>query len=496
MLPFAVTVTVPVLVVSPAAMVRVVALDRPKSPATAGPTAAAVTVTVVASLDGPDSVAVTVDTPPVSEIDAGASTRATPGASSSSVMVRVTSGGFVAPWLLAAVPDTLTCLFGASVGLSTAVTVTVPALVVTPAAMVRVLALDRLKSPATAPVVATSAAATVTVVASLDGRSSVAVTVDTPPSSAIDVADKASATVGAASSSVMVRVASGGFATLLPPAAVPETVTVLFGASVVLSTAVTVTVPVLVTSPAAMVRVVALDRLKSPATAPDAATSAADTVTVTASLDAPDSVAVTVDTPPFSDTDAGFSDSVTVGAASSSVMVRVTSGGSATLLPPVAVPETVTDLSGESTSLPLAVTVTVPVLVTSPAAMIKVVALDRSKSAATAPVPADAETVTVTAALDAPDSVAVTVDTPPVSEIEVGDSTSATVGSVSPWSVRVSVAPVTAPVPWPLASVAVTVPERPALPWWTVSFTAVTVAVSVAAVVSPAGIVMVASPTV
>ena len=451
-------------------------------------------MTVEGSDDGCDRVALTVEVPPFSDTDDGFSDSVTVGAASSSGMVRVTSDGLVAPWLLTAVPDTLTCLSGASVVLSTAVTVTVPALVVTPAAMVRVVALDRSKSAATAPVVVTSAAATVTVVASLDGRSSVAVTVDTPPSSAIDVADKASVTVGAASSSVMVRVASGGFATLLPPAAVPETVTVLFGASVGLSTAVTVTVPVLVIEPAAMVRVVVALKVKSPCTAPVPA--AAEIVTVTASLDAPDSVAVTADTPPSSVIDEGASTSATVGKSSSSVMVRVTSGGSATLLPPVAVPETVTDLFGESTVLPFAVTVTVPVLVTSPAAMVRVVALDRPKSAATAPVPADAETVTVTAALDAPDSVAVTVDTPPVSEIEVGDSTSATVGNVSPWSVRVSVAPVTAPVPWPLASVAVTVPERPALPWWTASFTAVTVAVSVAAVVSPAGIVMVASPTV
>ena len=84
--------------------------------------------------------------------------------------------------------------------------------------------------------------------------------------------------VGASSSSVIVSVASAGFATP-PPLAVAETVTVLFGASTSLSTAVMVTVPVLEVAPAAMVRVVPL-RVKSLAIAGD--TAAAATVRVTA----------------------------------------------------------------------------------------------------------------------------------------------------------------------------------------------------------------------
>ena len=57
------------------------------------------------------------------------------------------------------------------------------------------------------------------------------------------------------SSSVMVNVWLAGFATP-PPLAAPETVTVLFGASTLLSTAVMVTAPVLAVDPAAIVSVV------------------------------------------------------------------------------------------------------------------------------------------------------------------------------------------------------------------------------------------------
>ena len=133
-------------------------------------------------------------------------------------------------------------------------------------------------------------------------------------------------------------------------------------------------------------------------------------------------------------------------AVSSSARVRVAADGFAALLPPADVPETVTDLLGESTALPFAVTVTKPALVVAPAAIVRVVAVLRAKSPATAPVPAAAATVTVTASLDAPDKVAVTVETPPVSEIDEDDNTSATVGNVSS-SVKVSAAPVTAPAP-------------------------------------------------
>ena len=51
----------------------------------------AVTVTVVAATEACDSVAVTVETPPFSEIDAGDSDSVTPGAPSLSVVVTDTS---------------------------------------------------------------------------------------------------------------------------------------------------------------------------------------------------------------------------------------------------------------------------------------------------------------------------------------------------------------------------------------------------------------------
>ena len=70
------------------------------------------------------------------------------------------------PWLLFAVADTLTALFGASTVLSLAVIVTVPLLDVWPAAMVSALFMLSAKSPATAG--GNASAETVTVVVWLD----------------------------------------------------------------------------------------------------------------------------------------------------------------------------------------------------------------------------------------------------------------------------------------------------------------------------------------
>ena len=316
-----------------------------------------------------------------------------------------------------------------------------------------------MKSAATAPVPAT--APTVTVNASLDLPDSVAVTVVLPPVSETEEDDSARVRVGRVSSSVSVRVTFVGAATPLPPVAVPETVTDLSGEWTSLPLAVIVTSPLLAVAPAAMVRVFSAERPKSAATAPVPAS--APTVTVTASLDLPDSVAVTDATPPVSEIEDGDSASATVGRVSSSLSVRVTFDGATTLLPPVAVAETVTDLSGAWISLSLAVTVTSPALAVAPAAMVRVFAAERSKSAATAPVPAAASTVTVTAWLDLPDRVAVTDATPPFSETDAGDNASATVGNASS-SVSVSAAPVTSPAPWSLTMLAVTSVERPALP--------------------------------
>ena len=157
-------------------------------------------------------------------------------------------------------------------------------------------------------------------------------------------------------------------------------------------------------------------------------------------------------------------------------MVNVTLDGADTP-PPDAVAETVTDLSGPSVVSATAVNVTVPALVVSPDAMVSVFALESVK---TLP---EAATVSVTAALDARFKRAVTVETPPDSEIDEGESANVATGVASS-SVKVRLGPVTAPTPWVLAAVPVTVTLR--LPTLSMaSFTAVIVTLSVAFDISP-----------
>ena len=224
------------------------------------------------------------------------------------------------PWLFSTVPVTVTDRSSAlSTPSSTAVIVTLSAaFAVSPAAIVMAASDPTVYAPSTA--------VTVTVVAALDARVNVAVTVVVPPSSEMALSATVSTTPGAPSSSSIVSVTSAGTATPLSPPTVADTVTSLSGASTALSTAVTVTAPVLVVAPAAMVSVFVLDRLKSVAAAFVPAVAA--TVSVTVLLDARFSVAVTVADPGFvpscSAMAAGLSTSVTVGAPSSSVSVRPT----------------------------------------------------------------------------------------------------------------------------------------------------------------------------
>ena len=107
----AVTVTVPVLLVAPAAMLSVFALDRLKSPATAFVPAAAATVSVTASLDARFRLAVTVVfpgfVPLFSSIVSGLSTSVAVGVASSSVRVRLAPVTVPTPWLFCAVPLTV-----------------------------------------------------------------------------------------------------------------------------------------------------------------------------------------------------------------------------------------------------------------------------------------------------------------------------------------------------------------------------------------------------
>ena len=138
-----------------------------------------------------------------------------------------------------------------------------------------------------------------------------------------------------------------------------------------MSCAVTVTVPALVVAPAAMVKVVAVLSVKSFPIVPGPAVAA--TVSVVAAIVGCESVAVTVDTSPFSRIEGGVRTSVAVAVASSSVKVKVASGGSATPWPPTAVPETVTGRSAASTALSVPRSVTSPALVVAPAAMVSVV---------------------------------------------------------------------------------------------------------------------------
>ena len=135
----AVIVTVPVLVVAPAAIVSVALALSAKSELVAGDTGVAETVIVVAALDARFRLAVTVVVPPFSPTEAGDKARVTVGGSSSSVMVSVTSAGSVMPCVLDASPWIVMVLSGASTSLLTAVIVTVPVLVVAPAAIVSVV---------------------------------------------------------------------------------------------------------------------------------------------------------------------------------------------------------------------------------------------------------------------------------------------------------------------------------------------------------------------
>ena len=96
----------------------------------------------------------------------------------------------------------------------------------------------------------------VMIVSALEALLRVAVTVVVAAFSEIELSDSASLTVGAPSSSSMVSVWLDGLATPLPPLAIAEMVTDLFGESAWSLLAAMVTVPELVVAPAAMVNVV------------------------------------------------------------------------------------------------------------------------------------------------------------------------------------------------------------------------------------------------
>ena len=188
-----------------------------------------------------------------------------------------------------------------------------------------------------------------------------------PSSPAFVSTDRVSA-VGVSSSSTMVSVFAAGTAIPCPPEAVADTVTVLSGASMLLSTAARVTTPVLVRLPAAMVSALPAC-VKSPATAGD--TAAADTVSVTAALEARSSVAVTalvpLVAPPFSSMLGRESTRLTTGRPSLSSRV-IAAGVTAT---PESVPSTLIVSSGSSTASSVGVSVKSTLPLACPAAMVR-----------------------------------------------------------------------------------------------------------------------------
>ena len=211
---------------------------------------------VVAAPDVPESVAVTTATPPASEIDLGATASVTSGVASSSTMVSVTFGGLSTLPPAAIVPETDRATSAESTLSGFAVIVTVPVLAVCPAATISsVFALTSKSSLLSGdngfatPTVSVTAADAV-----LDRP---AVTVATPPASAIEAEDSIRLARAAPSSSrITTNGASSGSLEISTPwlfDATPVTATILSPSPASLSfTAVTVTCPVLVLAPAAM----------------------------------------------------------------------------------------------------------------------------------------------------------------------------------------------------------------------------------------------------
>ena len=118
--------------------------------------------------------------------------------------------------------------------------------------------------------------------------------------------------------------------------------------------------------------------------------------------------------------EAGLRSILTVGAESSSRMVSVWPEGALTPSPPLTAADTVTDLSGASTSLFTPVMVTAPLLLVAPAAMVKVSLEEMVKSPLAAGGTGLADTVRVTASEEGPLREAVTLAAPPSSLMEEG----------------------------------------------------------------------------
>ena len=248
----AVIFTSPPLAVCPAAMVSTRFAPSVKSSTVAGGSGAAVTHRVVSALEAALSVAVITLSPCASPIRSGDSSSSRVGVASSSRISSTRAAGAMAPLPPATVAATRTCLSGESVASSSAAMRTVPVLAVCPAVIVSVVPCCAKYDPAAG---ACGVAATVSVVSSLEARSSVACTRLAPPFSAMDGGASTSVTRGVVSPSRMVSNCAAGAAIPLPPATVAATRTCLSGESTLSSSASMRTVPALAVCPAAIVSV-------------------------------------------------------------------------------------------------------------------------------------------------------------------------------------------------------------------------------------------------
>ena len=413
-----------------------VGIVRVASTALAAPSVTVRVTTVSADSGPPSSMPVTVRrlAPPFSATLSGDTVSVMPvdgvaDGSSSSAMFRVCSDGCAIPCVLVATPETSTSRSGWSMVLSLAVTVTVPVLSVAPAAIRRTLFELSVKSfPSAA---STGAAETAITVSSLEARSSFAITVLFPPFSGIEAGVRTSVACGVSSLSLIVTVA--GFT--VSPVAVPRTVTVSSGSSMLSSTGISVNVSAPLAAFAGIVIVKAGTAPKSvPAVAVPPATEIRTAVSVLCTPPSSVAVAVTVRALPVASSATSSGDTVRVipvADTSSSLMVSVCGAGPVDPCVFVTMPETVTLLTPSTTLLLFAaLIVTVPVLSVAPSAIVRVVPV-KEKSAAAVFVPAAAETVIVVSSLDGRSSVAVTVLLPPFSEIEAGVSTRLTCGAGS-----------------------------------------------------------------
>ena len=234
-------------------MVRVLLDVMVKSPLTAGDSGDAETSRVTSCEDGPLSAAVTLVASPFSLMEDELSWSVALGVTSSSVMVSVSLEGGVTPRLPPMVADTVAYLSGSSTPLSIAVMVTVPALTVEPAAIVRVLLDVIVKSPSAAG--GSGDAETTRVTSSEEGPLRDAVTLAAPPFSFMVYELSPRVTAGAASSSTMVSVTAAGSTAPNSFEAPPYMETVLSGVSAVLSIALTVNESALLVEPASIVNV-------------------------------------------------------------------------------------------------------------------------------------------------------------------------------------------------------------------------------------------------